>query len=299
MRIVARALGERRLHEREAAFTLARVAKVRGGATHELELAHARRGGGVGHDVPQAERTLAELRGGGVCGGGAGLAHRLHRGGERADRVVRAEPVEGDLGGETARARGRRGLVGLGVPGVESRALAGQQVGEDRLAHERVPERVVVALDREHSDEHALTRRGVELVGRAGVHLGEQGVRDAHATRGDEAQQLLCRLGQPLVAGEQEFAERVGHGALVAASVDADELLDEERYAVAAAEHRVERLGARRLVDDERLRELAHLRPGEAAELAALDPAVALGLGEERRAPDAPASRLRCGSSAP
>src|SRR5215207_229468 len=107
-------------------------------------------------------------------------------------------------------------------------------------------------------------------------------MRDAHAARGDEPQQLLRRLREPLVPGQQEFAQCVWHLALVAASVDADELLDEERHAVAAAEHRVEDALARRLVDDERLRELANLRAGEPAEVAALDPAVALGLGEER-----------------
>ena len=86
-------------------------------------------------------------------------------------RVVRAEPVVGDLGGEAPGARGGRRLVRLGVARVEPGALAGQQVGEDRLAHERVAERVVVALDREHAEVDALARRRVELVVGAAVDL--------------------------------------------------------------------------------------------------------------------------------
>ena len=41
LRVVARALGERGLDEREAALALAGVAQVRRGAAHELDLAHA------------------------------------------------------------------------------------------------------------------------------------------------------------------------------------------------------------------------------------------------------------------
>ena len=281
VRVVARALGQRRLDERETALALARVAEVRGRAAHELELGHARGRLGIGHDVPQAERSLAELGGRRVRGGGTSFAHRLHRRGERPSRIVGAEPVVGDLGGEAPGARGGRRLVGLGVPGVEPGAFAREEVVEDRLAHERVPERVVVALDREHAEVDALACGGVELVVGAAVHLREHRVGDADAPGGDEAQELLRRLGQAFVAGEQQLAERVGHEALVAASVDADQLLDEEGNAVAAAEHRVEHPRARSLVDDHRLRELAHLAAGEPAELAALDPPVALGLGEE------------------
>ena len=193
--IVAGAFGERGTDERETSLAFTRIAQVRRRATHEFELAHAGRLGRVGHDVPEAERAFAELGSSGVCRGGPGLAHGLHRGGERPGRIVRAEPVERDLGGEATGARGSGGLVGLGVARMEPRTLAGQQVGEDRLAHERVPERVVVAVDREHAVVHALTRRGVEFVGGAGVDLGQQRVRDAHAAGGDEPKQLLRRVG--------------------------------------------------------------------------------------------------------
>ena len=195
---------------------------------------------GIGHDVPQAERALAELGRRGVRGGGTSLAHRLHRRGERPRRVVGAEPVVGDLGGEAPGARGSRRLVGLGVTGVEPGAFAREQVVEDRLAHERVPERVVVAVDREHAEVTHWRAAASSSSAVPRYTCGEQRVRDADAAGGDEPQELLRRLGQALVAGEQQFAERVGHEALVAASVDADQLLDEERHAVAAAEHRVE-----------------------------------------------------------
>ena len=172
--VVARAFGERGADECEASLALAGVAQVRGGAPHEFELAHARGLGRVGHDVPQPERAFAQLGGGGVGRGSAGLAHGLHRCGERTGGVVRTEPVERDLGGEPAGARGGGRLVGLGIARVESRPLAGQQVREDRLANQRVPERVVVALDREHPEEHALARRSVEIIGGAGVDLGQE-----------------------------------------------------------------------------------------------------------------------------
>ncbi len=281
VRIVSRALGERRLHERQAPLTLTRVAEMRRRATHELELVHSCGCHRVGHHVPQAERPLAELGGGGVRTGGTRLAHGLHRGGERFRGVVRAEPVIGDLGGESAGACRGRGFESLRISCVESRPLAGQDVVEDRLPHQRVAECVVVAVDGEHAEEHGLPCGGVELVFAALVHLREHRVRDAHAAGGDEAQQLLRRLGQSLVAGEQQLTKGVGYEALVAASVDADELLDEERHAVAAAEHRVERALARRLVDDERPGELANLTAREPRELTALHPAVALRFGEE------------------
>ena len=102
VRVVARALGQRRLDERETALALARVAEVRRRAAHELELGHARGRLGIGHDVPQAERALAELGRRRVRRGGTGFAHRLHRRGERPGRIVGAEPVVGDLGGERA-----------------------------------------------------------------------------------------------------------------------------------------------------------------------------------------------------
>jgi hypothetical protein len=59
---------------------------------------------------------------------------------------------------------------------VEPGRVRREQVVEDRLAHERVPERVVVAVDREHAEVDALSRGGVELVVGAAVGPGEHGV---------------------------------------------------------------------------------------------------------------------------
>nr|WP_166462023.1 hypothetical protein [Agromyces protaetiae] len=117
-------------------------------------------------------------------------------------------------------------------------------------------------------------------------------MRHPHASRRDEPEKGLRFVAQPFVPHEQEVAQRVGQCRLVVALVDADELFDEERHALAAPEDVVDdrvgrrlagrtgRRGARRVRLQE-LRELLDLRARQSRQFAPVDPAVALHLGEE------------------
>src|SRR6185503_13539381 len=100
--------------------------------------------GGVGHVVPQLERPLEQ--GGGLAvgvqlvGGGRGL----DRGGKRGRLVARGGVVVGDAGGDEC--VGRALLERTGELEVQLGLLAGQQVGFDDLAQQRVAEGVAALL---------------------------------------------------------------------------------------------------------------------------------------------------------
>ena len=109
----------------------------------------------------------------------------LDGGADRGDGVVPRPGVAGQLGrrpgGATLEQRPGAGSVDAGP-------LTREQVVVDRLGEECVPERVVVAVDREHAEVDALARGRVELVVGAAVDLREHRVGHADAPGGDEAE---------------------------------------------------------------------------------------------------------------
>ena len=149
----------------------------------------------------------------------------------------------------------------------------------DRLAREGVPERVVGGVGAEHVGDDRFARGGVQLVGRAFEHLLEQPVIDGDAARRDEAQHPLGRLAQALVAGEQQFPKGLRQVFAGAEVVDADELLDEERNALAQRVHTIDRVDVGGAAQD-LLRLRRDLRAVEPGELPARHPAGALELRE-------------------
>ena len=138
---------------------------------------------GVGHAIPQPERALEvalrDLVGVEPLGADPGA----HVGAERAVELVRATSS-----GRRARRRpsdpatspssGAVGLERLGEPRVQAAVLAGQQVAVDRLADQRVAERVVaVGVDHEHLVGDRLARALHHLVRRQVGDRLEQRVR--------------------------------------------------------------------------------------------------------------------------
>jgi hypothetical protein len=110
---------------------------------------------GVTHLIPQLERCLEVTLGVGEPVGRLGLQPRLHGGGQRTSWVVGPDPVVGEPGrqGDPV-GLGEVGTLAeqAGEGGVQPGALAGQQVGVQRLLGQRVPEGV--GLGGGVGDEH-------------------------------------------------------------------------------------------------------------------------------------------------
>ena len=207
----------------------------------------------VGHAVPQLERALEVA---------LGLAEREDALGAEPGRDRRAERARDVVGGvpvacELRRHRGRRNvaeqrgvaLERVGQPGVQVAALARQQVAVDRLADQRVAERVGVArgghqhLVRDRLAQALPQVRGVEL-----GQPGEQGMAHRVLDR-DDAHDLLRVGAEPLDAVEQQVAQRVRQVER-ALGGRGEQLLGVERVALAALIQAVRQLLGGGLVED-------------------------------------------------
>ena len=152
----------------------------------------------------------------------------------------------------------------------------------DGLADERVAE-AVRALGRR--DEHLVgdrLARALHQLGRAqpGDRL-EQPVRDRAVEHGGGADDGLRGGGEPLDAGEQRVAQRLGQQPAVAVLGVREQLLGEQRVALRAAEEPLGQLVRGRLLQD--ARELrGDLVAVEALERDPLDAGGALQLGQQR-----------------
>ena len=188
----------------------------------------------------------------------------------------------GELGRGLGDALRQRGVVRerRRVRRVQAYALAGQQLLVDRLAQQRVAERVRAALGLEHDQ-----LRRDRLAQRVGAHRlvqledrGQQAVADAPPARGQRAQHAPRRLGELL----DPDAEDVAQGRREAGSrPGGHELLGVERVALRAREHRLEQAGIHRVPDDAG-ELLGQLPLRERPQVDPLDTAGAHELGQQR-----------------
>ncbi len=283
LRLVRVGLCEGQVDRGEGAGGLAGVPPGQRGVVQQLDVGGVGGGRGVGHAIPELERTLPELCRARVGEGGPAQSHPLERRPERLVERVRLHPVERDEHGTCGSLRGVAG-AGLERPcvaHVHPTALAGQQLCVDGLSHERVPEVVFTTRDHEDAGVDRLTEGDVELGGGQPGDLGQDVVVDPAAARGQHPHHLLRPGAERLVPAEQQLSQGVGNRSPVAALHNADELLDEERDALAALEQCTRVVGAG-CAAQELARLRAHLggrktrqhHPGRAP--------VALELGEER-----------------
>ena len=190
-----------------------------------------------------------------------GCLARVDRGRQRAVVVVGREPVARDLAdplGLAAVEQTGRLDEQLGEPRVQPGALPGQQIVVDRLLHERMAERVPVAL----RDEHLVLDGDAEVFEQPVLppvaQCREQRVREAPSDHRGGPQKLAGRLRQLVDAREKEIAKRRGQDTAVTVGACRDHFLREERVALRSFEDGV----------DEELRRLRledGLRAGPAA----------------------------------
>ena len=192
------------------------------------------------------------------------------------------------VAGEDARHRGGRRVAhqlvalvdGLREPRVQRAALAGQQVAVDRLADQRVAERVRLAgAGHQHLVRDGLAQPLQQL---GLVEPGQRGQqRVAHRVLdADDPHDLLRRGGEPLHARDEQVAQRLGQ-LLAAVGGRRQQLLGVERVALAALEQAVgEVVGGGRLEDRGDLRD--QLVAAEALEPEPVDAGRALELGQQR-----------------
>ncbi len=154
---------------------------------------------------------------------------------ERLGHLARRVPVVGQLG--------RRGPAGQQPrdPGVGLPALAGQQVGVDRLADQRVPERVGVLAGRDQlSVVDEVSHRGIDVrPGKRCQLVVEHGAADHRRQPGERAR----ALGQPGQPGDHHLADRLRH--LAACRPRGHQFFGEERVALRANQQQLHHLAGR------------------------------------------------------
>ena len=217
----------------------------------QRDLVHAGDLRRVGDPVPELERALEQRRGLAEGVDGLGGLRGADTRSERGALVARRRIVVGDAGGELRAGGPRRGaaLERLGEGAVKLGPLAGEQVVGDDLAEQRVAEGVaVVGLRDDQVARDGLAQRADE---RGAVHaadVGERRVVDLLAD-GEDAQELLRRLAELLDADHQGVAERDRQRA-AAVHAGGEQLLHEERVALAARVEALEQVAGGRLAED-------------------------------------------------
>ena len=214
-----------------------------GGPHQQFHLVAAGALFGVGHPLPQGERSLVQaqrLAEGIHPLGGAGGPHRGGKGGRL---VARGEPVVGH-------SRGHVRPLGLVLQpllerarhrAVQVRPLAGQQIVVDHLAEQRVAE-VVAALAAGHHDvaRHGLADGVAQRLAAEPGQLGQQ--RLVSGLAGKPAQHGACGGGERVHPEHEGIAQR---GRQCAAAVEAggQQLLGEQRVALAAGVQALDQVG--------------------------------------------------------
>ena len=156
--------------------------------------------------------------------------------------------------------------------------LAGQKIGVDGVAHERVTERQAVLILQKHGARNRLAKRVVELGTTQLTQLGQQLMVHPLAADSGQPQRLARLFGERLDPDHQSVPQSLGNHPALGRCVE--ELLGEERIAVGPREQVVHQRFRGPLPGD-RLHQLRHLGSGERIELDALDTLSALLLGEE------------------
>jgi hypothetical protein len=260
---------QRVVHQRERAALVPGCDRGVDGELHEAEPVHAGPLLGIGDLRPHLESALEMAFGVGRRVRAGGVARRVHGRGERQRQVVRGVGVMGERsGGGALAARERRvALEGVRVRAVQAGALAGQHVGVDRVAHQRVAERVTALV----CDEQVVLDGVAQCVEQGLVlhpgHRREHRVRNAAPRRGHHAKHVLNRRVHPLHARKQHVGQRGREPVAVrAAARDPERLLHEERIALRALEDLVDERRVGWLAED-RLELLGDLRAREAGEI--------------------------------
>ena len=192
--------------------------------------------------------------------------------------------MEGELGGVPG-GIGRQTRIGrerLRQREVEARALAGQEIGGDRLHQERMPERVGLAIAVLHEDlmGHRLPNRLAEAWLRGLVKGCQQSVRNAAPRGGGHAKDLLGGRRQGLDPQHQGVAE-VGRELLEAVMGGSEQLLCEEGVSLGTLEQARRELRIGRGSEDA-LQLSREFRRREWLQVETLHRLEALVLGEER-----------------
>ena len=218
-----------------------------GGVLQHRDTIEAQSGFGIGDLVPQRERGLEVPLRVGESVGGLGPQARLHRGRQRAGRVVGPAPVVreqrrlgGPVGSGELRALGEH----AGEGGVQLGPLARQQLCVQRLLGQRVPEGV--GLGDGVGYEHLVGDRGAQRGEK--VHFGQFADRREQlrlhpaAGRGHDPERGLGVLGKDLEAAQQDVLQARRQTAPVAVVGDRKQFLREERVALGAEEDPLDQL---------------------------------------------------------
>ncbi len=235
--------------------------------------------GDLGQPLEEVER-LEELHGRLVgTAHGEGLVAGLDPGPHRGRAVAGPAGVERELGRGAGRLAGPERLA---EGGVQTGALAGEQVVVDRLAEQGVPERVGRAAGPgEDVGLDGAAQRGLEVGGAEAGHRREQLVGDLPAGDARDPDHLAGAVVEPVEVHQQHVGELGGHVS-PGGPGGADQLLDEERVALGAVDDLGDaRLGDRRVLVD-RVDQQAHVGVGEGVDLDPLDPTQASPLGDLR-----------------
>ena len=240
-----------------------------------------RAGRGVVDEIPDLEGALEVLGGLRERRGPLGLQAGLHVGRQRLGHAVRRLPVVGQLGGRRGAREARVGAQRLREGQVQRGPLAGQQVGVRGLLEQGVAEGVAVAVVDQHVMGDRLAQRLEQRRARAApppwrAADARPACPAAAATRSTARASCEQRLQPQAQHLAQAARQRAG-----GASRGGQQLLREERVALAARMQPRDELGIGRASEDPRdLRR--ELSGREGLELDPLDQLAALLLGQER-----------------
>jgi hypothetical protein len=171
-------------------------------------------------------------------------------------------------------------LEGLRVRAVQLHPFAWQQAVGYRLADQRVPERVPVAVRHEHVLVHGLPQRVQQRIVGGTSHGGEQSVGDPGSAESGQPDDSLRGPRQPVDPAQQHVAKRVGKTVGHPCLFGPDQLPGEERVAPGAVIDPVDEWLCRWPAEHAR-DQLRRLGAGEALQLEPLDPSQAVELGQE------------------
>ena len=200
---------ERRASERHRTRFIPGEPRRVGGSGQERRARQPGDALGFGHPIPQLEHPLvlpARLLDGVHP---LGLRARPHRGRQRRLDLAGCVPVVGDLGGDRGLSPRERRLHGelLGERGMKRGALAGDEIGVDRLAQERVPECVAETIADQHLLGDRLAQRSDQLAVLHHDERPEQSVVDRAAGDRRHADDLASTLREASQADEERVPQ--------------------------------------------------------------------------------------------
>ena len=155
-------------------------------------------------------------------------------------QLVRLAPVPGQLSLGSDAVGGQRGrsLERLRETDVQRAAFSGEQILVNRLAHERMPEGVALAVGL--LDQHMVGHGFTKPLDQHGLgcrrDVREQPMGDRATGGGDRAQHLLRLRTQRLHAHHEGVPQRAGHDAVATLLDGGEQLFDEEGVALGALE---------------------------------------------------------------